>query len=185
MLRLPHKAAWFFMLGSSPDGSATVATNPTSWLASTQMVAGRFSVIVPSFHFLPGKLARSRCHARAKAFDQASAVLRRTLAMLQRYHNGRVPPRWIIGYVRDCAEQQLRKRGAAPVRWTRYALSYWRNLQALAPKVTAGGSAVLLRKLGPPYSSAGRRMRDPLSCLKIGPVAKMGEGTNGQVSARS
>jgi glycosyltransferase involved in cell wall biosynthesis len=137
------------------------------------------------FQFFPETLARSRCHARAKAFDQASAVLRATLAMLQRYHNGRIPPRWIIGYARDCAEQQLRKGGAAPVRWTRFALSYWRNLQALAPKVTAGGAAVLLRKLGPPYPSACRRMRDPLSYLKMGLVAKTAEGMNGQLSARS
>jgi len=137
------------------------------------------------FHLLPEQLARSRCHARAKTFDQASAVLRTTLAILQRYQNGRIPPRWIIAYARDCAEQQLRKGGAGPVRWTRFALSYWRNLQALAPKVTAGGTAMLLRKLGPPYPSACRKMQDPLSYLKMGFVGKTVAGTNGRVSACS
>lgn len=128
------------------------------------------------FHLLPEKLAQSRCHARAKAFDQTSAVLRTTLVVLQRYHNGRIPPRWIIGYARDRAEQQLRRGGAAPVRWTRFAFSYWCNLQKLAPKVTAGGAMVLLRKLGPPYPSAYRRVRDPLlSYMKMGPVTQLSD----------
>jgi len=135
------------------------------------------------FYFFREKLAHSRCHARAKSFDQPGMALRDTVAMMQRYHNGRIPPRWIIGYARDCAEQQLRKGGTPPVRWTRFAFSYWRNLQALAPKVTPGGAAVLLRKLGPPYPSACRRLRDPLSCLKMAPVAETSQRTNSQVSA--
>jgi len=149
-----------FMERSGPfDESLHYAMDYEYWL--------RVGATTP-FYLLPEKLAQSRCHARAKAFGQASATLRTTVAVLQRYHNGRIPPRWIIGYARDCAEQQLHKGGATPVRWTRFALSYWRALQVMAPKVTAGGAAVLLRKLGPPYPSARRKAHSPLSDLKRG-----------------
>ena len=121
---------------------------------------------VTPFHLLPEKLADSRCHARAKGFDQTGALLRTTLSVLQRYHNGQIPPRWIIAYARGCADGRLRDGGPLPVRWAKFALTYWINLLVLAPKVTPGGMSTLLRKLGPPYPSACQRMKDPLAYLK-------------------
>jgi glycosyltransferase involved in cell wall biosynthesis len=119
------------------------------------------------FHLLREKLADSRCHARAKGFDQTGALLRTTLSVLQRYHNGRIPPRWIIAYARCCADGRLREGGPLPVRWAKFALSYWINLMVLAPKVTPGGMGTLLRKLGPPYPSACRRLQDHWGYLKM------------------
>ena len=124
------------------------------------------------FRLLREKLANSRCHARAKGFDQTGALLRTTISVLQRYHHGRIPPQWIVAYARICAERQLRKGGARPVRWTRFALSNWGNLQALAPKVTSGGAKVLRRKITPPYPSARRRVQDQLAYLKMDLVAE-------------
>lgn len=118
------------------------------------------------FHFLPEKLASSRCHADAKFFDRASPVLHTTITILQRYHQGRIPPRWIVAYARDCAERQLRNSGTGPVRWTKFALSYWGHLLAMTPKVTSGGGRVLVRKLGPPYASACRKVGDQWGDLK-------------------
>ena len=120
-----------------------------------------------TFHFLPETLAASRCHPRAKTFDRSSAVLRTTLSILQRYRNGRIPPRWIIAYARDRGESRLREGGPLALRWTKFAASYWTNLLRLAPKVTPQGGQALMRKLGPPYPSACRRVRDPLCYLKM------------------
>jgi GT2 family glycosyltransferase len=131
------------------------------------------------FHFLPEKLANSRCHVRAKAFDHASAVLHTTIAILQRYHRGRIPPRWIIAYARQCAENRLREGGPLPLRWAKFALSYWMNLLVLAPKVTPKGARILLRKLGPPYPSACRRLQDQLGYLKMDLIEQPGDPAGG------
>jgi glycosyltransferase involved in cell wall biosynthesis len=131
------------------------------------------------FHFLPEKLAESRCHTRAKGFDQTGALLRTTMSMLQRYHHGRIPPQWIVAYARSCAEGQLRKGGAGPVRWTRFAFSYWGHLQALAPKVTSGGGKVLRRKIAPPYPSACRKVENQLGYLKMDLVMNPSDLTGG------
>ncbi len=58
-------------------------------------------------------------------------------------------------------------RGALPVRWAKFAFSYWMNLLVLAPKVAPEGARMLLWKLGPPYPSACRRVRDLPSGLKL------------------
>ena len=126
-----------------------------------------------TFHFLPETLAASRCHPRAKAFDRSSAVLRTTLSILQRYHNGRIPPQWIIAYARDRGESRLREGGPLALRWTRFAASYWWHLLAPAPRVTTGGARMLLSKLGPPYRSARRRAEDPVGYLKADLALRM------------
>lgn len=91
------------------------------------------------FHLLPVKLAASRYHGSAKTFGHSRAAHRETISVLQRYHGGRIPPRWIIAYARHCGEDRLREGGAAPVRWTKFALSYWIHLFRLWPRVTPGG----------------------------------------------
>jgi glycosyltransferase involved in cell wall biosynthesis len=127
---------------------------------------------VEPFHFLPQKLAGSRHHGSAKTFNRSREAHRETIAVLRRYHAGRIPPFWIIAYARHCGEHRLREGGPLPLRWLKFAISYWIHLLMLAPKVTPGGARVLLRKLGPPYPTACRRIRDPLSCLNMGPVSK-------------
>jgi glycosyltransferase involved in cell wall biosynthesis len=131
------------------------------------------------FHFLPKKLAGSRCHALAKTFHRSRDAHGETILILQRYHSGRIPPRWIIAYARHCGENQLRGRGPVPWRWMKFAVSYWMHLLLLAPKVTTGGTAMLLRKLGPPYPSACQRVRDPMTYLKMCLLSEQGDATGG------
>jgi glycosyltransferase involved in cell wall biosynthesis len=125
----------------------------------------RVGAIVP-FHFLPKKLAASRCHALAKTFHRGRDAHRETILILQRYHDGHIPPRWIIAYARHCGENRLRGGGPVPWRWMKFATSYWFHFFLLAPKVTPGGAGMLLRKLSPPYPSASRRVRDPLGYFR-------------------
>jgi glycosyltransferase involved in cell wall biosynthesis len=120
------------------------------------------------FHFLPRKLAGSRCHARAKTFGQAATSHRETLSVLRRYHHGRIPPQWIIAYARHCGEERLRENDVLPWRWTKFAFSYWFKLFNLAPRVTPRGLGMLVRKLGPPYPSARRRAQDQIGYFKLG-----------------
>ncbi len=129
------------------------------------------------FHLLPVKLAASRYHGSAKTFGHSRAAHRETISVLQRYHGGRIPPRWIIAYARHCGEDRLREGGAAPVRWTKFALSYWIHLFRLWPRVTPGGAGMLLHKLSPPYPSACRRLQDPLGYLRASlPVEEKDSG---------
>lgn len=118
------------------------------------------------FHFLPENLAGSRCHVAAKTFQRSRAAQREALTLLQRYHAGRIPPQWIITYARQCGEDQLRAGGPAPLRWLRFAGSYWINLLRWAPKVTPQGGARLWQRVSPPYPSACRRVQDPLGYLQ-------------------
>lgn len=118
------------------------------------------------FHLLPDTLARSRCHLRAKSFDQTSEALDATIAVLRRYHQGRIPPRWIVAYARMCGERGLRGEPSARFGWTRFAFTYWNQLRLLAPQVTAGGGRLLRRKIAPPYRSARRRVEDPIGYLR-------------------
>ena len=134
---------------------------------------------VETFHFLPKKLAGSRYHGSAKTFDRSREAHRETIAVLRRYHAGQIPPSWIIAYARHCGEERLREGGLLPVRWTKFAVSYWANLLALTPQVTPGGWRTLLREFGPPYPSACRRLRDPLGYLKKDLFADPGAPTDG------
>jgi len=131
------------------------------------------------FHFLQEKLAAARCHAQAKTFQQAVASHRETISVLQRYHSGRIPPRWIIAYARRCGENRLREGGPVPWRWTKFAISYWMHLLPLAPKVTQGGAGMLLRKLSPPYPSACQKVRDPMGYFKMCLLAEQADATSG------
>jgi glycosyltransferase involved in cell wall biosynthesis len=118
------------------------------------------------FHFLPRKLAATRHHESAKTFSKSREAHYETMAVLQRYHHGRIPPRWIIAYARHCAEGRLGEGGVLPLRWLKFASAYWFNLLVLAPKVTPHGLQTLLRKLGPPYPSACQRLQDPLGYFR-------------------
>ncbi len=89
-----------------------------------------------------------------------------------------IPPRWIIAYARHCGEDQLREGGALPVRWAKFAFSYWINLLRLAPHVKPNGMTMLLHKLGPPYPSACQRQQDQLEYLKRGLIAQPGDPAN-------
>jgi glycosyltransferase involved in cell wall biosynthesis len=131
------------------------------------------------FHFLQEKLAAARCHMGAKTFDQAAASHRETISVLRRYHSGRIPPRWITAYARRCGEDRLREGGPGPWRWMKFATSYWIHLLLLAPKVTPGGAGMLLRKLGPPYSSACGKMRDPMAYFKMCMLSEQGDAARG------
>jgi glycosyltransferase involved in cell wall biosynthesis len=119
------------------------------------------------FHLLSEKLAASRCHGQTKTFGQSRVAHREVISVLQRYHHGRIPPQWIIAYARHCGENRLREGGPVSLRWAKFALSYWINLLVLAPRVTPQGVKILLRKLGPPYPSACRRLQDPLNYFKM------------------
>jgi glycosyltransferase involved in cell wall biosynthesis len=138
----------------------------------------RVGAVVP-FHFLPKKLAASRCHTLAKTFHRGRDVHRETILVLQRYHHGRIPPRWIIAYARHCGENRLRGKGPVPWRWMTFAISYWIHLLLLTPKVTPGGAGTLLRKLSPPYPSACRRVRDPMTYLKMCLLPEPGDAPSG------
>ena len=138
----------------------------------------RVGATVP-FHFLSRKLAATRHHGSAKTFSKSREAHHEIIFVLRRYHKGRIPPRWIIAYARRCGEDRLREGGPLPLRWLKFAFSYWIHLLWLAPKVTPGGASVLLHKLGPPYPSACQRMSDPVSGLKIGLVSKTDHVTSG------
>ena len=121
---------------------------------------------ITAFHFLPVKLAGTRCHSLAKTFQQRRAVHAETLTMLRRYHAGRVPPCWIARYARYSAAETL-GGGLAGLRLRlRFAADYWRHLFALAPQVIPGRGHELLGKLIPPFAAMQRQRRDPFSDLR-------------------
>lgn len=124
------------------------------------------------FHFLPRKLAASRHHESAKTFSKSRQAHREIILVLQRYHNGRIPPRWIIAYARHCGESRFPAVGPLPLRWLKFAFAYWFNLLVLAPKVTPHGLRTLLRKLGPPFPSARQRLQDPSGYFRENLLAK-------------
>jgi len=130
------------------------------------------------FHFLRENLAASRYHGSAKTFSRSRDAHREAISVLRRYHQGRIPPRWIVAYARRCGEDQLRAGGVLPVRWARFAFSYWINLLRLAPYVEPDGMKMLLHKLTPPYPSACQRQRDQLEYLKRGLIAPQGDPAN-------
>lgn len=134
---------------------------------------------VEPFHFLARKLAASRHHGSAKTFSKSRQAHHEIMFVLRRYHNGRIPPRWIIAYARRCGEDRLREGGPLPLRWLKFAISYWVNLLLLAPRVTPHGLGTLLRKLGPPYASACQRVQDQLGYLKVSLVEQPSDATSG------
>jgi glycosyltransferase involved in cell wall biosynthesis len=129
---------------------------------------------VEPFHFLEKKLAATRHHGTAKTFCKSREAHHDIIFVLRRYHNGRVPPHWIIAYARRCGEDRLREGGPLPLRWLKFVFTYWIHLLLLAPKVTPGGGKLLLRKLGPPYPSATQRVQDQLGYLKAGLIGPSG-----------
>jgi glycosyltransferase involved in cell wall biosynthesis len=138
---------------------------------------------VEPFHFLCQKLAASRYHGSAKTFSRSRDAHREAISVLRRYHHGRIPPRWIVAYARHCGEDQLREGGALPMRWAKFAFSYWINLLRLAPFVTPDGMKMLLHKLGPPYPSACQRQRGQLEYLERDLIGQQGGPANSYISA--
>lgn len=124
----------------------------------------RIGKTVP-FHFLPVKLAASRVHRQAKSFRRALNGHAETIAVLQRYRQGRIPPRWIVSYARQCGMEQLRTVGPRWWRAMKLALSYWAILLRLGVKVSPRGHRFLLGKLYPPYASACQELADPITYL--------------------
>ena len=118
------------------------------------------------FGFLDEKLAGSRCHRSAKSFAAAAAAQQEGMKLLQRYHGGRIPIRWIIAYARHCAEKRLTVNGTGSWQWLQFAATYWWHLLCLSPQMTTGGWQTLQHKLLPPYPSARLRRNDPIAALR-------------------
>ena len=118
------------------------------------------------FQFLSEPLAAARFHGATKTFGQSRQSHAEVIALLQRYHYGRVPARAIASYARHTAVAQLGKRRSRATQRIRFAVAYWSKLLSLAPKVTKGGSRILLQRIVPPYRNACCRVEDPSGALR-------------------
>jgi len=118
------------------------------------------------FGFLEEKLAGSRCHSAAKSFATATAAQQEGMKLLQRYHGGRIPVRWLIAYARHCAERRLAVNNNSKWQLMQFAVIYWWHLFRLLPQMKHGGWQTLQHKLLPPYPSAQFRRNDPIDALR-------------------
>ena len=119
-----------------------------------------------SFGFFEEKLAGSRCHKAAKSFAAATAAQQEGIKLLKRYHDGRIPARWLIAYARHCAENRLAANSNSKWQGMQFATIYWWHLFRQLPQMTHGGWQTLQHKLSPPYPSAQLRRNNPIDALR-------------------
>ncbi|MFZ5806845.1 MAG: glycosyltransferase family 2 protein [Verrucomicrobiota bacterium] len=117
------------------------------------------------FHYLPLKLAASRCHIQAKRFEAEAAVRAEAVQVVFRYNRGKASLSWLAGLAKVRAAKWL--NSVCPTCGVfGFCLSYWKNLFALLPKMNTPSLLLLLQKLIPPLKSVFGRKKDPFFYLK-------------------